>query len=434
MDKLCAAIAAAVLACMASWPSFAADTGLRGFNIQHFHQSSDMSGVHSLYGTRTLGTFKPALRLTVNSAGRLARVGNALGGRFNIVDTTIIGDLSAAIGLGKYVDVGMIMPFVLLEDEMDVNTLGRAKRMGFGDLLLDAKVRLVEDRPRRIGLGIMSRLSVPTGDQKQFTGWGKPAGEFRLILDKTINNFYATTNVGYRVMSKVNVVNVASGVPWNFSDDDRLTFGGGARYSLPIQKRSWDIQASLYGENVIGNSNELSTPIEIDAGIVKRFANGMSVEAGGGYGITNALGSPSYRAFLAVGFDAGKRTKSVSSKMPPSEIKAPVQKTILFSFDDATVHKDSKIILESVAANLKGREGITVSIEGHTDSTGARSYNRALGLRRARAVANVLIAMGVDSRLFKVSSCGALCPADSNSTREGRQKNRRVEIKVEISP
>lgn len=419
---------------MGPLPAFAADTGLRGFNIQHFHEPSDLSGIHTLYGTRTLGHLKPALRLAVNSAKGLARVRNDIGNDFNVVGTTIIGDVSAAIGLGRCVDVGVIAPLVLYEDELDVNTLVRSRGGGVGDLLLDAKFRLMEDRQKRVGLGLVSRMSLPTGDEQQFTGWGKPTGEFRLVLDKAIGPIYAVANAGLRIAPKINVVNASSGVPWNFTEDDRLTFGAGLQYSLPLQRRSWDIQASIYGENVLGHANELSTPLEMGSGIMKRFANGMAVGAGGGFGLTSALGSPSYRAFASVAFNAGRREKGAPGRAPPGEEAAPVRKTILFSFDDWAISKGSRGILEGLAADLKGRDGITVSIVGHTDSTGRASYNRRLGLRRAKAVADFLSSLGVEGRLLEVSSRGESSSADSNLMREGRQKNRRVEIEVDVSP
>ena len=69
-----------------------------------------------------------------------------------------------------------------------------------------------------------------------------------------------------------------------------------------------------------------------------------------------------------------------------------------------------------------------IKVTGHTCSLGEASYNQGLSERRARAVAKFLAAEGVSSSLMKVSGMGESDPAASNDSREGRAKNRRVEV------
>ncbi len=70
-------------------------------------------------------------------------------------------------------------------------------------------------------------------------------------------------------------------------------------------------------------------------------------------------------------------------------------------------------------------------VAGHTDSTGADSYNYELGQRRAASVARYLISRkGIDPLRVTVASYGANAPLADNATGTGRQKNRRVEILV----
>lgn len=419
---------------VASGPAGAADTGLRGFNIQNFHQSSDMSGVLTLYGSRTLGHLKPAFRFTLHASGELARVANPVTNlNFDIVDTTIIGDLSAAMGLGRFLDVGMILPVFFYEEEMDVNTTSRSKRAGVGDMLLDVKLKLLGDRVGRVGFGLLSRTSLPTGDPQQFSGWKRPTEEVRLAVDKTFGPFYMAANAGYRFVSKTPVTNTLNGVEWNFSDNDRLIFGGGLQYTPPFQRKSWDVAAAVFGEKVLGNSKEIALPVEVTGSLNKRFDNGVSVEIGGGRGVTSALGSPSFRAFVSVAYDGQRRERVALSKKIAGEPAKAVHETILFSFDNWAISEAAKEGLNEIARVMTKDETMSISVVGHTDSTGSDRYNYKLGLRRAKAAADYLKSLGIDEKRLNVVSFGASKPAASNRTREGRQKNRRVEL-LTLSP
>jgi len=71
-----------------------------------------------------------------------------------------------------------------------------------------------------------------------------------------------------------------------------------------------------------------------------------------------------------------------------------------------------------------------VTIEGHTDSKGSESYNMRLSEERARAVADSLMARGVDARRLTTVGLGPSRPIASNNTEAGRQLNRRVTLMV----
>jgi outer membrane protein OmpA-like peptidoglycan-associated protein len=77
---------------------------------------------------------------------------------------------------------------------------------------------------------------------------------------------------------------------------------------------------------------------------------------------------------------------------------------------------------------MQQHNAIDVRIEGHTDSVGSDSYNDALSERRANAVAHALQSRGVDGARVRSLGHGKELPVATNSTPEGRQANRRVEI------
>jgi outer membrane protein OmpA-like peptidoglycan-associated protein len=73
-----------------------------------------------------------------------------------------------------------------------------------------------------------------------------------------------------------------------------------------------------------------------------------------------------------------------------------------------------------------------VRIEGHTDSTGDAGFNQALSERRAMAVKTVLLSRGVQESQITVVGLGESKPIADNGNADGRAKNRRVELHIDV--
>lgn len=101
---------------------------------------------------------------------------------------------------------------------------------------------------------------------------------------------------------------------------------------------------------------------------------------------------------------------------------------LLFDVDSAVIRPAVTGDLAAVARNLLDYPDSTVEILGHTDDTGSAAYNQALSERRAQSVASVLVGRGVASARVRAEGRGETRPVATNSTPEGRQQNRRVEI------
>ena len=411
--------------------SAGANTGLDGFNVFTLHFPSDASGVLSLVGTQTLGSAKFAAGLALHGFGRMVDASNPVNNqRSKIVNNVAMADFSAAIGLGDYVNIGFILPVDFYVDGVNVNTQNNYSKAVLGDLAIDAKVRVLKDKAKSVGLGFLSRLYLPTGNTECFTGWDKPAWEARFIADKTFGPFYLNANIGYRVVAKTNVRNRASGVVWNVSDDDRIVFGLGGSYALPLQKRSWEIMVAISGESVVSDFKKISTPVIVDAGIKKNFQNGLSVQFGGGRGLIDAIGSPSYHVFAALSFDGGRRHRAKLRAERAKQITARLRETILFGFDSASISREAQQAIGDVAEFMEENYDTNASVDGYTDSAGPSTYNYELGVRRAKNVAEELRSRGVKDERLTVESHGENDPAGDNMSREGRRRNRRVEIDV----
>lgn len=101
---------------------------------------------------------------------------------------------------------------------------------------------------------------------------------------------------------------------------------------------------------------------------------------------------------------------------------------ITFATDSAQVKPDFEQVLGSVAVVLKEFDKTLLEVTGHTDSTGSDSHNLALSERRANGVANSLQRNGVVVNRMLTQGFGESRPIGDNSTVEGRQENRRVEL------
>lgn len=101
---------------------------------------------------------------------------------------------------------------------------------------------------------------------------------------------------------------------------------------------------------------------------------------------------------------------------------------VTFAHDSAALNPAFYDVLDSVALVLNEYEKTVIEIAGHTDSTGAASYNQALSQRRAEAVSRYLVSRGVQPVRIATYGYGESQPIASDDTPEGRQQNRRVEL------
>lgn len=103
---------------------------------------------------------------------------------------------------------------------------------------------------------------------------------------------------------------------------------------------------------------------------------------------------------------------------------------VLFDLNEADLKSSGERTVARLAEFMRQYENRRVRVEGYTDSTGAESYNQQLSERRAMAVYDSLLGMGISSSRVEVEGYGEAYPVASNSTSSGRQQNRRVEIVI----
>jgi len=101
-----------------------------------------------------------------------------------------------------------------------------------------------------------------------------------------------------------------------------------------------------------------------------------------------------------------------------------------FANNSAKLKSGSSDVLDGTASILTRYPDLKVEIGGHTDSSGAASYNKALSQKRAESVREYLISKGAKAGNLISRGYGESSPIADNKTRDGRAKNRRVEMKL----
>lgn len=194
--------------------------------------------------------------------------------------------------------------------------------------------------------------------------------------------------------------------------------------------------ASLGAASVdFANTSNYAPVIELGAGVLKNTSNSAVTLRGElRYRMDIHRGKDEYNndvfyewtaligAQLALGSD---------DPMPTTAADAPlVLPAVTFPLDSAQLTRNARVTLDEVAAVLLAHPDISVDISGHADDTGPSDYNYTLSVKRADAVTNYLVEAGVPNDQLHFRGIGEGRPVASNTSDDGRMRNRRVEFHV----
>ncbi|MBT9597701.1 MAG: OmpA family protein [Vitreoscilla sp.] len=122
---------------------------------------------------------------------------------------------------------------------------------------------------------------------------------------------------------------------------------------------------------------------------------------------------------------------------PPAPPKpAPVSEKVtyaadaFFDVDKSVLKPEAKAKLDDLVSKTKGVNLEVIIAVGHTDSDGSDAYNQKLSVRRSEAVKAYLVEKGIEKNRVYTEGKGEKQPVADNKTKEGKAKNRRVEIEV----
>lgn len=117
-------------------------------------------------------------------------------------------------------------------------------------------------------------------------------------------------------------------------------------------------------------------------------------------------------------------------KPAPKVERTIILDDVLFDFDKSNVKPEAAAILDRLVAFMNENKDKKAALSGHTDNVGSDAYNQGLSERRTASVKDYVVKKGVDGGRVSGQGFGESKPIADNKTREGRAKNRRVEIKV----
>ena len=125
------------------------------------------------------------------------------------------------------------------------------------------------------------------------------------------------------------------------------------------------------------------------------------------------------------GSTGGGTTSTAPAPGSKEEFAQVVGDRVFFDYDKSVIKAEGQTTLQRQADWLKRYGNFTVTIEGHCDERGTREYNLALGERRATAVRNALVALGIPANRVKTISYGKERPAVLGSNEAAWAQNRR---------
>ena len=101
---------------------------------------------------------------------------------------------------------------------------------------------------------------------------------------------------------------------------------------------------------------------------------------------------------------------------------------IYFDYDQSIIKSDYHLFLNKLIRVINGHSDLRIKVTGHTDSDGSDEYNIALSKRRSEAIIQYFQMNGLDRDKVKIDFKGEKEPVESNQTKQGKQKNRRVDF------
>ena len=168
-------------------------------------------------------------------------------------------------------------------------------------------------------------------------------------------------------------------------------------------------------------------------------AGGGALIAGKGHRGTGALigGALGAAGGGAIGNYMDRQAAEMKRKLPEAAVAREGDKLyvalpsgILFDVDKTEIKPAARESIAKAAEVLVKYPDTYITVEGHTDSTGATEYNQKLSEWRADAVRDMLMRDGVPASRVSIKGYGESDPVADNSTPEGRQSNRRVQLEI----
>lgn len=376
----------------------------------------------------------------------------------NVVDYFVTQDTSIAFGLADWLDVGVAIQSNLPSKVEPVGTTAAATQANFGDLLVSAKLQLLDPVEEKYGLGLalIPFVTFPTGNDNRYIGNSGMTGGFKVVGERYFGrtDVYASLGARFRGTENLQI---------NLSVGSEFLFAFGAQHPISTA-HDLHILGEFDGSTTFNKfmHQENTSPVEMNVGLRKYWWNRhLAATVSVGTGIDSGYGSPLLRTMAGLSFlssgvnDRDDDTVRDPEDYCPTRIMDPahpgpkpgcpdptiivkvvgdrilILQPINFETGSTKILPESTGVVDQVAQVLNKTPQLQkVLVEGHTDNVGGAAYNQKLSDNRAKAVVDALVARGVAPSRLTSRGWGLSKPLTTNATEAGRAKNRRVEFHI----
>jgi outer membrane protein OmpA-like peptidoglycan-associated protein len=261
------------------------------------------------------------------------------------------------------------------------------------------------------------------------------------------NQWSVPKNLGYPINTIENegsLVVTANGKTAFYASDRAEGRGGLDIYQFELRSDIRPLRTLWIKGNVFDAKTKISLPsmLELTDLATREIISKVQTDENGNYLITLPIGSDYafnvnrkgylfYSENFSLKQKAPDSTYSIDIPLQPLEANAGIiLKNIFFDVNKFDVKPESQIELDKVVQLLKDNPTVKIKINGHTDNIGKAKDNITLSNNRSKAVVAYLVSKGIVAARLSYQGLGATQPIASNSTEEGKAKNRRTELKV----
>ncbi len=402
-----------------------------GFDSLSFKPANDHGYYLNVEQSQTLGRGGLAIGATGEFSDDSVVIKNAAGVRIqDLIQRQASAYIGAAFGIFDWLNVGAGVSGVPYQQYLDPVTLINDNGARMGDVNVNLKARLLDNKKLPIGVALVPFVTIPTGNEQHLIGNGKFTGGGLLVVDtkRMFDRVSLSLNAGGQVRQDV-------ALTAGTTIEDQFLYGAGVNVAvaktvqLIAEVDGWTTFNNFYDEN---NRNlEVNGALRLTPGEKQRFA----ITAGGGTGLHDGAGAPDWRVFTTVSYRNPREEEELPPPAEPLKEEVITTNKIHFAFNKSTIRPASYSIIENILAEIQGRPEVqSIRIEGHTDSVGSDEYNQKLSEERANAVRMFMVNKGYADAQGTAVGMGEGSPISDNTTKAGRAQNRRVEFHLQIRP
>ncbi len=373
---------------------------------------------------------------------------------YDIIDSSFVEHFYGAFGISDWLEASISLP--VLWDDRQINPddplSGAMSFRDLGDLQLELKARILDNRKYPLGLAIAPFITVPTGNKEHFAGNEGATGGGKIVLDGIINDRYMLAlNTGFIGRKKFDAYGLELG--------NQFLLGAGASAKIV---RGLFITGEVDSSTTFSDfySNKDKTSVELRGGLKWNIAKtGITLGASGGGGLIYGVGTPKYRVIgtisytypaksknqakwnmqevrdaktilpeekIAVEVSALAKTGETEDNQPSAAPKMELKTAVYFSLNSYLLSEESKNELNRIISILNKIPTLRVKINGYCDDSGPLHYNIILSEQRAEVVFKYLNRKGISEDTMSFNGKGVI--ETVYPTAISRQLSRKTEI------